>query len=84
MVARKGANAASPQVGNTVFVSGQSALDDMTMVNLHMSDLDAECTAMNRINRELFGGSAPARKSAEVTRPTFDLAMEISRIAVAA
>ncbi len=68
VVARKGANAASPQVGNTVFLSGQWDLDDITTVNVHMNDLDADCTAMNGVNREFFSGSAPARASRSPAR----------------
>ena len=59
-----------------------ASLDDVTMVNVYMRDLDADYAAMNEVYREFFGSRLPARATVEVSRLAFNLAIEISCIAV--
>ena len=59
-----------------------ATVDDVTMVNVYMKDLDADYDEMNRIYRELFGDKPPARATVEVSRLAFNLPIEISCIAV--
>ncbi len=68
---------------NLVAVLGAGAtVADVTMVEVHMKDLDADYDEMNRIYRELFGDKPPARATVEVSRLAFNLPIEISCIAV--
>ena len=59
-----------------------ATVDDVTMVNVYMKDLDADYGEMNRIYREFFGDKPPARATVEVSRLAFNLPIEISCIAV--
>ena len=61
---------------------GGAGLDDVTMVNVYMKDLDADYAVMNQIYREFFGDKLPARATVEVSRLAFNLAVEISCVAV--
>ena len=66
----------------SVLEEAGATVDDVTMVNVYMKDLDADYDEMNRIYRELFGDKPPARATVEVSRLAFNLPIEISCIAV--
>ena len=67
-----------------VLAHAGAGLHDVTMVNVYMKDLDADYATMNEVYREFFGDSPPARATVEVSRLAFNLAIEISCIAVLA
>ncbi len=60
-----------------------ASLDDVTMVNVYLHDLDRDYDAMNAVYREYFGTERlPARATVGVSRLAKGLLVEISCIAV--
>ena len=60
-----------------------ASLDDVTMVNVYLHDLDRDYDAMNAVYREYFGNDRlPARATVGVSRLAKGLLVEISCIAV--
>ena len=64
-----------------VLAMAGATLDDVTMVNIYMKDLDQDYAAMNEVYLEYFGDKPPARATVEVSRLAFNLPIEISCIA---
>ncbi len=60
-----------------------ATLDDVTMVNIYLDDLDRDYAEMNAVYREYFGDDRlPARATVGVDRLAKGLLVEISCIAV--
>jgi 2-iminobutanoate/2-iminopropanoate deaminase len=59
-----------------------ATLDDVTMANIYMSDLDGDYAAMNEVYVEYFGKEPPARATVEVSKLALGARVEISAIAV--
>jgi|TARA_B100001964_G_scaffold245798_1_gene336403 2-iminobutanoate/2-iminopropanoate deaminase len=59
-----------------------ATLDDVTMVNVYITDLDNEYGAMNEVYSEYFGDLPPARATVEISKLALGGTVEISAIAV--
>ena len=60
-----------------------ATLDDVTMVNIYLDDLDRDYDEMNAVYREYFGDDRlPARATVGIDRLAKGLLVEISCIAV--
>ena len=49
-----------------VLAQADATLDDVTMVNVYLKDLDADYATMNQIYRAFFGDQPPARATVQV------------------
>ena len=59
-----------------------ATLDDVTMVNVYMTDLGADYDQMNQVYREYFGNDRlPARATVGIKELAFGLRVEVSCIA---
>ncbi len=66
-----------------VLAEAGATLDDVTMVNIYMSDLEGDYNEMNEVYSEYFGTSGlPARATVGVSKLAFNLRVEVSCIAV--
>lgn len=64
-----------------VLAKAGATMDDVTMVNVYLKDLDQDYVAMNEVYLEYFGPNPPARATVQVSRLAFNLPVEISCIA---
>ena len=64
-----------------VLARAGATLDDVTMVNVYITDLDNDYTAMNEVYSEYFGSSPPARATVEISKLALGGIVEISAIA---
>ena len=59
-----------------------ATLDDVTMANIYLTDLDGDYATMNEVYVEYFGKEPPARATVEVSKLALGARVEISAIAV--
>ena len=65
-----------------VLKDGGATLDDVTMVNIYVTDIKNEFAAMNAVYGEYFVDNPPARATVEVSGLALGAVVEIAAIAV--